>query len=67
VKKVELRLERQMVSLSCLAVERLKRLRDQLECEIDKNPGMYPGYEDRRLTYSDVINLIFERVGHVQS
>lgn len=53
--------ERRMISITPRAHDYLQKLRDRLEAEVEKHPEMYPGYLDRRLTYSDLICLIHER------
>lgn len=64
MKEVKYRPERVMVSLTPTAHANLKRLLLALEKEIERNPSAHPGYADRRLTFSDVINLINEGTPH---
>ena len=50
-----------MISLTPWAHTRLHKLLLKLEGEISCDPERFPGYTGRRLTFSDVINLLYER------
>jgi hypothetical protein len=51
-----------MVSLTSWSHSRLQLLLLRLEEEVSLNPERFPGYQGRRLTYSDVVNLLYERM-----
>lgn len=59
--------DRVIISVSPYCHTRLQAMMARLRAETRIHPERYTGYVGRRLTYSDLLNLLYERFHNAES